>query len=314
MIVIVSHAGDEHAMGVLTLLTQRGHPALLVDTSAYPTRMAMVQRTEHGRSHHAFIIDGVHHDLDDCHAGWWRRPQPYTLHDGLAANVYDFTWTECDEAMSGLWASLDAQWVNPPELDDRAHHKPYQLAIASAVGLTLPRTCITNDPDTARAFIGELGPGNTIYKTFRATFEHWRETRVLQEHELALLDQLALAPSIFQEYVRDATDLRVTVVGNEVYAAEILPAVGGYQVDYRTELERARFRPTVLPDAVLEQIATFMARLGLRYGAIDLRRTHSGEHIFLEINPAGEWRFVEERTRQPITAAMATLLIDLDTA
>jgi hypothetical protein len=54
-----------------------------------------------------------------------------------------------------------------------------------------------------------------------------------------------------------------------------------------------------------------MKRLGLVYGAIDLRRTPDGRHVFLEINPAGEWRFVEERTGQPMTAAFAELLVEL---
>jgi len=53
---------------------------------------------------------------------------------------------------------------------------------------------------------------------------------------------------------------------------------------------------------------------GLRYGAIDMRRTPDGRYVFLEVNPAGQWRFVEEVTGQPITAAMASLLTDLDEA
>jgi glutathione synthase/RimK-type ligase-like ATP-grasp enzyme len=77
-------------------------------------------------------------------------------------------------------------------------------------------------------------------------------------------------------------------------------------------MENAKFEPTTLPVETEKRIFALMKRLGLVYGAIDLRRTPEGRHVFLEVNPAGEWRFVEERTGQPITKALAKLLIELD--
>ena len=58
-------------------------------------------------------------------------------------------------------------------------------------------------------------------------------------------------------------------------------------------------------------IETVLRAAGLRYGAVDLRRTPAGDHVFLEINPAGQWLFVEEKTGQPMTEAMARLLAGL---
>jgi glutathione synthase/RimK-type ligase-like ATP-grasp enzyme len=116
---------------------------------------------------------------------------------------------------------------------------------------------------------------------------------------------------IFQELVPEATDVRVTVVGDRLFAAAIRPPPEGYALDYRMSLDRALFEATDLPAEVEESIRALMRRLGLVYGAIDLLRTADGEHVFLEINPAGEWRFVEERTGQPITDAMADVLVEL---
>jgi biotin carboxylase len=50
------------------------------------------------------------------------------------------------------------------------------------------------------------------------------------------------------------------------------------------------------------------------YGAIDMRRTPDGEYYFLEVNPAGQWHFVEHRTGLQITKAMAGLLARYDDA
>jgi glutathione synthase/RimK-type ligase-like ATP-grasp enzyme len=72
-------------------------------------------------------------------------------------------------------------------------------------------------------------------------------------------------------------------------------------------------RPTVLPDDVVGALLRLLKAAGLRYGAVDMRRTPDGRHVFLEVNPAGQWRFVEQVTGQPITAAMARLLTALDT-
>jgi glutathione synthase/RimK-type ligase-like ATP-grasp enzyme len=312
VILVVSHPGDDHARGVLEVLDGLEHQVVVVDTGQFPVRAALTQRFGTGPPGFELHVDGRTIDLGRCRAGWWRRPLPFALDPDIDAEVASFTYGECHEAVAGLWAALDLAWVNPPELDERAHHKPYQLAVATEVGLPVPTTVITNDPEAARRFVDAHGAHHTVYKTFVATEEHWRETRVLRDGELELLDRVRLAPVIFQELVPAVADVRVTVVGERMFATAISPAPGGYQVDYRMDLAGADFRPTELPGETEKGVRALMQRLGLLYGAVDLRRTPEGGHVFLEVNPAGEWRFVEERTGQPITEAVAHLLVELD--
>jgi hypothetical protein len=78
-----------------------------------------------------------------------------------------------------MWSLLDATWMNPPDHDERAGRKAFQLKVAREAGLAIPRTCITTDPERARAFIAAEG-GEVIYKTFTATEATWRETRMLR--------------------------------------------------------------------------------------------------------------------------------------
>lgn len=312
MILILSHAGDDHANGVLSELSRRGHPATLLDSSQYPANASLIASFS-GNGVGVEYINGQNRvDLSECHAAWWRRPLPFTLHDDLDPEAMSFVYSECHEAFSGALALLDATWVNSPHLDERAQHKPLQLATAKQVGLNVPRTLITNNPDEARLFIDEVGAARTVYKTFLASEEHWRETRTLRDDELGMLESVSFAPVIFQEFVPSEADIRVTIVGEEMFAADIRSNPHGYAVDYRLDIEGAVFAATELPDDVKKLLRAFMKSLGLVYGAVDLLRTADGEYIFLEINPAGEWRFVEERTAQPITTAMADLLIRLD--
>ena len=312
MILIISHPADDHAVGVLGALDHVGYPAVLVDTARFPSDATLSQRFDGDQRHYGWSTDGRTIDLSTCRAGWWRRPQPFTLQPGISPDVMSFTYSECHEAVAGLWAALDLNWVNPPEFDEIAHHKPHQLAAAMEVGLPVPRTVITNDPNVARKFIAALGPERTVYKTFLASEQCWRETRVMRPDELELLDSVRLAPVIFQEYVPAVADVRVTVVGERMFAAAIIPAPGGYELDYRMDMDGASFEPIELPGETKRGIHALMRRLGLVFGAVDLRRTPDDRYIFLEVNPAGEWRFVEERTNQQITYAVAELLAELD--
>ena len=194
--------------------------------------------------------------------------------------------------------------MNDPTRDEVAGHKLYQLKVAGEVGLEIPRTHITNDPASARAFVAETGPDETVYKAFIAQPEAWRETRTLTDEEVAHLDDVALAPVIFQEYVPAEFDLRITVVGEEIFAVAIDASDTAYPTDYRMHLGEARVEVHDLPAEVRERLRAFMDRLGLVYGAIDMRRTPDGRYVFLEVNPSGLWLFTEEPTGLPITEAV----------
>ncbi len=213
-----------------------------------------------------------------------------------------------------MWHALEAFWVNDPGRDHVAHRKPYQLRVAQDAGLRIPHTLITNDPDEARRFVDARGYRDVIYKAFSATERDWRETRLLRPDELALLDNVRYAPVIFQEYVRAQYDVRVTVVGDELFAAAIHSQDTEYPVDFRMDMANARIEAVSLPDEVQDGLRDLMARLGLVYGAIDMRLTPDEKYVFLEINPAGQWLFVEQQTRQPIAAALAGVLRDRDRA
>ena len=310
MILLVSHHDDDHADAVRAELAAAGTEAVLMDTAAFPQRTTVA--LGYGTGGEASLVvgdaDGARFDLADVSAAWWRRPRPFQLDPDLPDDEVDFTYNECFEAISGLWASLDAFWVNDPQRDQVASHKPYQLKAASAVGLRIPRTLITNDPDEARAFVEARGVEDTVYKCFAATPRHWRETRVMRPQEVALLDRVQAAPVIFQQFVPAEADLRVTIVGDACFPAAIRLRGSAYDADFRMDLASAAIEPTTLPDEVESDLRALMGSLGLVYGAVDLRRTPTGEHVFLEINTSGQWRFVEERTGQPITAAVARTL------
>jgi glutathione synthase/RimK-type ligase-like ATP-grasp enzyme len=319
VILVVSEADDDHAQAVLERLERRGADTRLLDLSAFPRRLSLsmtYDRTDDGDDDGDDAALQAHLGdlaLADCGAVWWRRPQPFDLSPDLTTDVdRTFAYRECQAAIGGLWRTLDADWMNHPTRDEEAARKPYQLRVAQQVGFEIPETCITNDPDRARAFVDEHGASETVYKAFTGTEAAWRETRVFRDGETEAIDAVRHAPVIFQEYVPAGVDLRITVVDGEVFPAAIHAQETAYPVDYRMSVDRARVEPAELPADVLDRLRTYVDRLGLVYGAIDMRRRPDGQHVFLEINPSGQWLFMEERTGHPITETVSRVLAEAD--
>jgi hypothetical protein len=80
-------------------------------------------------------------------------------------------------------------------------------------------------------------------------------------------------------------------------------------VDYRRDQFRLAYAPCSLPDAVTKALGAFLDRLGLSYGAFDLIARPDGALVFLELNPVGQWLWIEQRANIDISGAIDDLLI-----
>jgi glutathione synthase/RimK-type ligase-like ATP-grasp enzyme len=313
-VLVLSRPDDEHATAVADEIARNGGRAEIVDLSLFPQKASLAMRYDCcGQRRFRLELEDRVLDLDDFGTVWWRRPQQPLISPGIRRDSDRlFAANESQEALAGLWHSLDAFWVNDPGRDFVAQRKAYQLKVAHDVGLTIPSTLITNDPDEARLFADSRGYRGVVYKSFAATEEAWRETRVLRAEELDLLDNVRYAPVIFQEYVDALYDLRITVVGKRLFPAAIYSQETEYPIDFRMDIANARIEPVAVSRRLEFLVQELMGRLGLQYGAIDMRYTPEGNYVFLEINPAGQWLFVEQPSEQPIAAAVADLLLDND--
>ncbi len=292
-------------------LRGRGVPALLVDTARFPERLGLHLRLSGDGSGWTGCLGSARDAaLDPAEVGavWWRRSDPFSLHRSIGSGRWGGVYCACDSAMGAFWKSFCALWVNDLAADTAAEHKPSQLALASRLGLAVPRSCVTNDPAVAREFIRERPDGESIYKNVVTAAAIWRPTRVAHAGDRKLLASARHLPLLFQERVPAAADVRVTIVGDDLFAAEIDFPRGRAALDWRRHLSRARLSPVELPGEVEAKLRRFVRDLGLVYAAVDLRRRPDGEHVFLEVNPSGEFLFVEQRTGQPITAAVASVL------
>lgn len=196
----------------------------------------------------------------------------------------------------------------------QAEYKPYQLRVAASLGLTIPRTVVTNDPAAIRSAFQRFGdliikPTRTGHIIKDGAEYAVYTSRLLAEH-LADLESARLSPSIYQALIPKKYDIRVTIVGDRCFAAAIdSPSDPAAQVDWRqTENPKLPHYPITLPDALVAMLRQLMQQLGLAFGAIDLVETPEGEYVFLEVNPSGQWLWIDEMLDLGITDAVADWL------
>jgi len=315
MILIISSMQDDHAVSVMRQLEKVDARYFLFDTSEFPGRLQF--SIEYAPGEKTFLLKRTDTDeaidLKEVRVAWWRRPLPIEIHEEIIdPAAAQFTFNECHTALSGLWQILDALWINHPVYDEAASRKIYQLKMAEMAGLKIPKTLISNSPEDAKGFIKSMSGGKIIYKSFLATEQAWRETRILGSEASRNLDGVRYAPVIFQEYIEALADLRITIIGKKMFCIAVDTATLDYPFDYRVNLDAVRAEPFELPAEMKDRLLRLMDRLNLVYGAIDMRYTKAGHYYFLEINPAGQWQFLESKTSLEITQYFARFLAEVD--
>ncbi|MGW2263245.1 ATP-grasp ribosomal peptide maturase [Streptomyces koyangensis] len=237
---------------------------------------------------------------------YWRRPV-WPSFDHLGPDDARFAAAQTRYGLGGtLYALNGPLWVNHPLRNAAADYKPAQLAVAQRLRLTVPPTLVTNDPDEARAFVGSHD--QVIFKTLRWTpyqrdgvpVTGWAAPVTATEID----ERVSLVPHLFQAAVDKVADLRVLVVGREVFAVRIESGM----LDWRKDYSALSYRVVDLPDRVEKALLAYLDHYGLVSGSFDFAVGKGGDLWWLELNPNGQWGWLEESTGLAMSAAFAELL------
>ena len=212
--------------------------------------------------------------------------------------------------LRGLSVFRGAAWMNDPPATYLAESKPYQLAQAAACGFQVPATIATNDAQGIR----DRFAGDVVIKSLDTVLLHDGEdclftyTTVTRSEPLAT-DALAAAPLLAQHALSPKTDIRVTLIGDRLFAVRIMAGGSGIAGDWRlAPRDTLEYRDVTLDDETANSCRRLVARLGLAFAAIDLLETPEGI-MFIEVNPTGEWGWLSNPGRR-IDAAVAGWLAD----
>lgn len=261
---------------------------------------------------------------EDISVIWYRKPEKPKAHPALTdPSAIDCSEKEYGELLRSFFGFFPrAKWVNDYWQMQKYGIKANQMWIAKEVGLTVPETVLTNDITvvqelgsrhaeiiTKSIYYAGFGWGGKQYGCF---------TYVLSPDELGGLtsEDLAYSPAMFQQRITKAQELRVTVIGDVVIACEIQTQPNTLEnIDWRIDnIEEVPHKLVELPEVIGSRLKKMLSIMGLNFGAFDLIVDETGTYYFIEVNPNGQYYWVEILTGAPLTEAMVSLILNLSGA
>lgn len=320
-VLIITHSQDNESIPlVIKAIEAQGEKAFRFDTDRFPTQVHLDVYYSNGYERQIITVDDSRLDLAEVSAVWYRRiAMGAKIPITMEKQFREASIGESRATIGGMIASIKGFHLDALPNIRLADNKQLQLQIAREVGLVTPRTLITNNPLAVKQFSQECKQGmiTKMLSSFAIYDEQGTEqvvfTNPVTSEDLKHLDGLRFCPMTFQEKVPKALELRTIVVGKRLFTA----AVDSQQMhkakyDWRKQglALLHSWEPYDLPKNIEQKLLKLMAHFGLNYGAIDIIVTPDGQHVFLEVNPVGEFFWLECCPPYlPISNAIAEVLL-----
>lgn len=316
-ILMLSYPADPHVAYVVELLEAQHLPYVIFDPASFPQQATLSARMSGETDGWAGTLrwQGQTLALEAIQSIWYRRPSPCQVPATWQPSIRAFAQAEAEAGLGGVLRCFEGVWVNHPEGNRLASYKARQLQTAQRLGLRVPRTVLTNDPEQARAFYAECS-GQVVYKVLRDGMIDLEDgdigslyTSLVTEASLCALERVRSTCHQFQEWLPKAVELRITIFGTQVFAAEIhSQQAESTRLDWRRDYRALDYARHTLPASIRQACLNLLAAHGLQFGAIDMLVTPAGEYYFLELNANGQWGWLEPVTGWPLRQALVDLL------
>ncbi|MDC8758167.1 hypothetical protein [Janthinobacterium fluminis] len=302
---IISYPHDAHPESVAWALRRNGHEVVLLsfnDFCAYLSASISIDNT--ACSLHFKHQGKLHAGLDQFDVVWLHRIGRAQLPDDLHAadrELADREWISFITAIPHF-ISAKAFFANPILGNQQSKSKALQLQYARQIGLNIPRTLISNDPQAVQNFF-DAENGAVIFKPFN--FSTWigegkhysTYTSPVRAEHLSAEKSIAACPGIYQQHIRKKYEVRATIMGHECIAARLMSQEhASTSTDWRAGAagQTIATDPFVLPAQIRGQCIALMERLGIVFGCFDFMVTEDDEFVFLEVNEMGQFLWMEE--------------------
>ncbi|MEW1548845.1 ATP-grasp ribosomal peptide maturase [Streptomyces tsukubensis] len=302
-VLILTSEEDVTADMVVAQLHKRGVPLVRFDPADLPGDGTLSAEYVRGEFRGYLSTGGRVVSMDGLRSIWVRRPG-----EPAARAPEPSAWltAESGQALYGMLHSTTARWMNEPGAAARARLKPWQLRVAHRSGFPVPATVVTTYPQVARQFADQYR--HVVVKAVSGKPPHdppmaLPTTLVPPDADFS---DVAAGPTLLQRYIAKEADVRLTCVGEELFAARKTAAPG--QVDGRYGETGHTWEPVPVPDRVRRAVIRYTELAGLAYGAFDFAEDTEGTWWFLECNQGGQFGFIELETEQPVADAVAQWL------
>ncbi|KKR45709.1 MAG: RimK domain protein ATP-grasp [Parcubacteria group bacterium GW2011_GWB1_40_14] len=317
-ILVVTNSNDPTADFAIDNFMKKNVPFVRLNTDKFLTEIEHEFAIQTGTTPYSMEmkIDGVDLNIDSIKGIWLRRPEdPIPDSSITIPEAKRYCITEANYLLRCLYSLLENRaWVSHPKAITYANVKLHQLEMARKMGLLIPRSLCTNNPDTALKFIGEVK--NVVVKPFKANVIETEGTTAViytSRVDAAAIKNIAtirFAPTFFQEEIAKVKEYRVTIFGNCFFVTSIdSQSDPNLKLDWRSSSDKPKeWKADDLPDEILRKCFAMVKAYGLNYGAFDFALTPDGQIIFFELNPNGQWAWQEIYLGLPMTDALIRTL------
>ncbi|EEQ3637068.1 hypothetical protein GQY78_000007 [Escherichia coli] len=313
MILLVTNKRDITMDYIVVELKKRGIKYFRLNTEDLPRSYSSMSDSsfmDWSISINGNTIKGI-----DVKAAYFRRPgNPEVPASITDHGIADYIQGEWNSFLKSLYSRLDSFWFCSPTNIILAEDKPKQLVVAKRLGFNVPESIITNSFEEIKR---SSTSSQMIGKPLRqALFISDDTESIIFTNRLGQLDEadsssLSLVPIIVQHEIIKKFDVRVTVVGKRVFSVAIYSqSHKETKVDWRKGSRiDLKHKPLELPPSVSSKCIDLVESLNLRFGAIDLICDENDVFWFLEINPNGQWAWIENQTGLPIASSIVDELM-----
>jgi glutathione synthase/RimK-type ligase-like ATP-grasp enzyme len=314
---IVTEPDDPHADVVIHRLHEMGVPVFRFHPEEFPLAAAVSIQLTGDRWTAEIRNDRRSLRLEEARSAWLRRPGQPAISSDVPDELTAFALRQANATLQAAYGLIADRWLNSPDRMRIAERKPLQLLRAAQAGFSTPETLVSNSPGRAIDFRSraERQGRQTAVKSLRIDTalsyggKLWFPFTSVWPDGLADTESIALTPAVFQHYVAKATEIRAVVIGDRVFAASVdSQADPQTRHDVRAVENMDCYQPCELPEAVRDRLARLVRGFGLGSCSADLIHSPDDEYVFLELNPNGQWLWLETHAGLPLSETVAGFL------
>lgn len=268
-----------------------------------------------------FFADSLR-SAKDVKVIWWRKPRHYNIAPEVTdLNAHKYCLDETKsliQSLPGLFPH--ASWVNNLYALKLPARRINQIPIAKELGITIPPTIVTNQYEQLVDFVSFYK--DCIIKPMDFSgFLHENVQYACYTSQINLKtienfkNSIHLAPVFVQKRIRKKAEYRVTLIGEKSFVCRIeTNHLNDDQVDQDwriIEPDKLVHKIDILPEEFIRKLHLILDNLKLNFGAFDIILGEDDCLYFIELNPNGQWYWIELLTGLPMVNAMVDLIENL---
>lgn len=234
---------------------------------------------------------------------YYRKPRLPSLND------YEFSYQnmiakDIIAVINGLVDDFDGKVLTKPCILRKTENKIYQLIYAERNGWMIPNSYIGNSNVKAtellkeKAIIKPISMGKLVCGDSIEIYQ----TNYFNEFD----EDISLTPVYLQQYITKQYEVRMTWINDHVYPVKI---DSKDKLDWRKDYSGHSYSMIECPTFIMDKCRSMMSDFELKFGAFDFIVNENDEWVFLEVNPNGQWQWLEQALNLQISKKIVEYLI-----